>query len=119
LFNFFHFLPANLRIRNKSLFVCLFMDSVIRFRSSKGALLVLISLLLLAVNNEWSEGIVGFKSNSTTLEMVPVMPPVQEPVAADAAQNDLPKAMVFESPPNAASGPSIIAPVSVPTEVKK
>ncbi len=82
-------------------------------------LLIFVALLLLALNNEWSAGIWGFNQSPAPIEVAPVMPPVQEPVAPDAAQNELPKAMVFEGTPNAASLPNPTAPESVPTEVKK
>ncbi|WP_194942882.1 RodZ family helix-turn-helix domain-containing protein [Limnohabitans sp. Rim11] len=82
-------------------------------------LLIFVALLLLALNNEWSAGILGFNHSPPPMEVSPVMPPVQEPVAPDAAQNELPKAMVFEGPTNAATLPNPTAPESVPTEVKK
>jgi hypothetical protein len=82
-------------------------------------LLILVALLLLALNNEWSAGILGFSETAAPVEVSPVMPPVQEPVAPDAAQNELPKAMVFEGPTNAATLPNPTVPESVPTEVKK
>jgi cytoskeleton protein RodZ len=82
-------------------------------------LLILVALLLLALNNEWSAGILGFSETPAPVEVSPVMPPVQEPVAPDAAQNELPKAMVFEGPTNAATLPNPTAPEPVPTEVKK
>ncbi len=82
-------------------------------------LLIFVALLLLALNNEWSSGILWFTQTPAPVEVSPVMPPVQEPVAPDAAQNELPKAMVFEGPANAATLPNPTAPESVPTEVKK
>jgi cytoskeleton protein RodZ len=82
-------------------------------------LLILVALLLLALNNEWSAGILGFSETAAPVEVSPVMPPVQEPVAPDAAQNELPKAMVFEGPTNAATLSNPTAPEPVPTEVKK
>ena len=82
-------------------------------------LLIFVALLLLALNNEWSAGILGFSETPAPVDVSPVMPPVQEPVAPDAAQNELPKAMVFEGPTNAATLPNPTVPESVPTEVKK
>lgn len=82
-------------------------------------LLVFVALLLLALNNKWSAGILGFSETPAHVEVSPVMPPVQEPVAPDAAQNELPKAMVFEGATNAATLPNPTVPESVPTEVKK
>lgn len=82
-------------------------------------LLIFVALLLLALNNEWSAGILGLSETPAPVEVSPVMPPVQEPVAPDAAQNELPKAMVFDGPTNAATLPNPTAPESVPTEVKK
>ena len=83
------------------------------------SLLVFVALLLLALNNEWSAGILGLSETPAPVEVSPVMPPVQEPVAPDAAQNELPKAMVFEGSTNAVTLPNPTASESVPTEVKK
>jgi cytoskeleton protein RodZ len=82
-------------------------------------LLIFVALLLLMLNNEWSAGILGFNHSQAPVEVSPVMPPVQEPVAPDAAQNELPKAMVFEGPTNAVTLPIPTSSQSVPTEVKK
>ena len=82
-------------------------------------LLIFLALLLLALNNDWSAGILGFSETPAPVEVSPVMPPVQEPVAPDAAQNELPKAMVFEGPTNTVTVTNPTAPESVPTEVKK
>jgi len=47
------------------------------------------------------------------------MPPAQEPVAPDAVQNELPKAMVFESTPNTVTSSTTPVTESAQTEVKK
>lgn len=52
-----------------------------------------------------------FESN----EVVPTMPPVQEPISTDAAQTDLPKAMVYDSAAPAAVAPSVAASPSAAT----
>jgi hypothetical protein len=46
-----------------------------------------------------------FESN----EVVPTMPPVQEPVSTDAAQTDLPKAMVYDSAAPTTVAPPVVA----------
>jgi cytoskeleton protein RodZ len=49
-----------------------------------------------------------FESN----EVVLTMPPVQEPISTDAAQTDLPKAMVYDSATPAAVAPPVAAPAA-------
>ena len=88
-------------------------------RTKSWALLVVVLLLLLIINKEWFAGFVGFSSKPEVLEIVPVMPPVQEPVATEAAQNELPKAMVFEGSSSSSPAPANGLPETVPTEVKK
>lgn len=88
-------------------------------RTKSWVLLVVVLLLLLIINKEWFAGFVGFSSKPEVLEIVPVMPPVQEPVATEAAQNELPKAMVFEGSSSSSPAPSTGSPETVPTEVKK
>jgi cytoskeleton protein RodZ len=82
-------------------------------------LLFFVALLLLAINNEWSAELFGQYQTSPSVEVAPVMPPVQESVAPDPAQNELPKAMVFESSPNSAPPSTAVVPESAQTEVKK
>jgi cytoskeleton protein RodZ len=53
-------------------------------------------------------------------EVVPTMPPVQQPLAPDATQADLPKALVFDSSPPDANRPNTPNDSNPPTpEVKK
>lgn len=53
-------------------------------------------------------------------EVVPMMPPVQQPLAPDATQADLPKALVFDSSPPDANRPNTPNDSNPPTpEVKK
>jgi len=83
-------------------------------------LVAFVALLLLAINNEWSAEFFWQHQTPAAVEVAPVMPPVQEPVAPDAAQNELPKAMVFESSSNTTTTtPSSVVPESAQTEVKK
>jgi cytoskeleton protein RodZ len=88
---------------------------------SKLWLLVACTVLFvfLAMNNDWSSTIFSFKVTPEPAEVVPVMPPVQDPVAPEASQNDLPKAMVFESGSTSTNLPAPVSPEAVPTEVKK
>jgi cytoskeleton protein RodZ len=76
-------------------------------------------LLLLAMNNDWSNTTLSFKVSPEAAEVVPVMPPAQDPVAPEASQSDLPKAMVFESGSSSPNTPPQASPEVVPTEVKK
>jgi cytoskeletal protein RodZ len=76
-------------------------------------------LLLLAMNNDVSSTIFSFKVTPESAEVVPVMPPVQDPVAPEASQNDLPKAMVFESGSSNPNSPVQVSNEAAPTEVKK
>ena len=82
-------------------------------------LVAFVALLLLAINNEWSAEFFWQHQTPAAVEVAPVMPPVQEPVAPDAAQNELPKAMVFESSSSTTTTPSSVVPESAQTEVKK
>ena len=83
-------------------------------------LVAFVALLLMAINNEWSAEFIWQHQTPAAVEVAPVMPPVQEPVAPDAAQNELPKAMVFESSSTTTTTtPSSVVPESAQTEVKK
>ena len=82
-------------------------------------LLLLIAFVALAINNDWTAEFLGLQQAPQAADVAPVMPPVQEPVAPDAAQNELPKAMVFESSPNAVTSPTPALTESAQTEVKK
>jgi hypothetical protein len=69
---------------------------------------VVLALCLLAfgVTSEWSASVLQSDSAKETAEVVPTMPPVQEAVAPDAAQAELPKAMVFDSAATSSATPS-------------
>lgn len=82
-------------------------------------LLLLVAFIALAINNDWTSEFLGLQQSPQVADVAPVMPPVQEPVAPDAAQNELPKAMVFESSPNAVTSPTPALTESAQTEVKK
>jgi cytoskeleton protein RodZ len=82
-------------------------------------LLLLVAFIALAINNDWTAEFLGLQQAPQAADVAPVMPPVQEPVAPDAAQNELPKAMVFESSPNAVTSPTPALTESARTEVKK
>lgn len=82
-------------------------------------LLLLVAFIALAINNDWTSEFLGLQQAPQVADVAPVMPPVQEPVAPDAAQNELPKAMVFESSPNAVTSPTPALTESAQTEVKK
>ena len=88
-------------------------------RSKFWLVLAGVALLLLVLNQEGVISRFSFNPSHEVAEVVPVMPPVQEPVAPDAAQSELPKAMVFEGAANSAATPVQASPESVPTEVKK
>ena len=89
------------------------------FSAKLGVLLLFVAFLVLAINSEWASEFLGFQQAPQAVEVAPVMPPVQEPVAPDTAQNELPKAMVFESTPNAMTSPTPALTESAQTEVKK
>ena len=82
-------------------------------------LLLFVAFIALAINNDWTAEFLGLQQAPQAADVAPVMPPVQEPVAPDAAQNELPKAMVFESSPNAVTSPTPALTESARTEVKK
>ena len=88
-------------------------------RAKFWGLLVVVLFLLLLINNEWFPDFVGFRPKPEVLDVVPVMPPVLEPVAMEAAQNELPKAMVFEGSSSTSPAPAKGLTETVPTEVKK
>ena len=86
-----------------------------------GLLALLLILSILVFGTRWIVTSFNLDSLFETNEVVPTMPPVQEPVSMDAAQTDLPKAMVYDSatpsaiaPPVAAS-PSVATPTPGPT----
>lgn len=61
----------------------------------------LVALLLVAIalvfGGNWIASMLPLETKPEVAEVVPTMPPTQEPVAPDAAQAELPKAMVFDS----------------------
>lgn len=86
-----------------------------------GLLALLLILSILVFGTRWIVTSFNLDSLFETNEVVPTMPPVQEPASTDAAQTDLPKAMVYDSatpsavaPPVAAS-PSVATPTPGPT----
>ena len=86
-----------------------------------GLLALLLILSILVFGTRWIVTSFNLDSLFETNEVVPTMPPVQEPVSTAAAQTDLPKAMVYDSatpsavaPPVAAS-PSVATPTAGPT----
>lgn len=83
------------------------------------ALLVFCVVVLLALNIEWAATVWSLNSPPQAVEIPPVMPPVQEPVAPEPAQNELPKAMVFDAPSAASPATASNPTETVPTEVKK
>jgi cytoskeleton protein RodZ len=81
--------------------------------------LLVVLFLMLIVNKEWFANFVGFSPKPEVIDVAPVMPPIQEPVATETPQNDLPKAMVFEGSSSTSPGPNNGLSETVPTEVKK
>ena len=68
-----------------------------------GLLVLLLALLTLIFGANWFVSVLRLDNGSDAAEVVPTMPPVQEPVLPEPAQAELPKAMVFESAPAAAN----------------
>ena len=61
-------------------------------------LILALGILLFGYTAAWEFNILKFQSEPALTEVISTMPPpVQEPVASDASQSELPKAMVFES----------------------
>ena len=83
---------------------------------SKVALLALLLILSsLVFGTRWIVTSFNLDSLFVTNEVVPTMPPVQEPVSTDAAQTDLPKAMVYDSATPSAVAPPVATSPSVAT----
>lgn len=59
--------------------------------------LFLACMLLWTFSAELQREISNLSPKPEVVEAVPTMPPVQEPIAPEAAQSDLPKAMVFDN----------------------
>lgn len=60
-------------------------------------LILATGLLVLGYSSEFDFNVMKLQPQPAVTEVVPTMPPAQEPVASDSAQVELPKAMVFES----------------------
>jgi cytoskeleton protein RodZ len=80
-----------------------------------GLLALLLILSSLVFGTRWIVTSFNLDSLFVTNEVVPTMPPVQEPVSMDAALSDLPKAMVYESGTPSAVAPPVAASLSVAT----
>jgi cytoskeleton protein RodZ len=80
-----------------------------------GLLAVLLILSSLVFGTRWIVTSFNLDNLFETNEVVPTMPPVQEPVSTDAAQTDLPKAMVYDSANPSAVAPPVTASPSVAT----
>jgi cytoskeleton protein RodZ len=59
--------------------------------------LVVLGILVWAFSADLQREIANLSAKPEVAEVVPMMPPVQEQVAPEAAQSDLPKALVFDS----------------------
>ena len=76
-----------------------------------GLLALLLILFSLIFGARWVVTSFNLDNPFETNEVVPTMPPVQEPVSTDAAQTDLPKAMVYDSAtPSYAAPPVAVSP---------
>lgn len=74
-------------------------------------LILFLCLLALVFGSSWMVSVLHLEGQTQSSEVVPTMPPLQEPAANDAAQADLPKAMVFDI----ANSTPAAAPVAMPT----
>ena len=76
-------------------------------------LILVTGILLFGYSSEWHFNVLLTKPQSAVTEVIPTMPPAQEPVAAENQQSDPPKAMVFESPaPNSSTSKTSAVPNS-------
>ena len=76
-------------------------------------LILLSGILLFGYSSEWHFNVLPSKLQPAVTEVIPTMPPAQEPVAAENPQADPPKAMVFESPaPNSSTSKTNAVPNS-------
>ena len=80
-----------------------------------GLLALLLILSSLVFGTRWIVTSFNLDSLFETNEVVPTMPPVQEPISTDAAQTDLPKAMVYDSATPSAVAPPVATSPSVAT----
>jgi len=101
-------------------------------------LVLALCLLALLVSNEWVVTVLHLDDRAETTQSVPTMPPEELPASTEAAQPELPKAMVFDASntsqvaapgsstpaPSATNAPAQVAPsnsppVNVSTETPK
>ena len=76
-------------------------------------LILVTGILLFGYSSEWHFNVLPPKPQPAVTEVIPTMPPAQEPVATENPQVDLPKAMVFESPaPNSSTSKTTAVPNS-------
>jgi len=79
-----------------------------------GFLALLLILASLVFGTRWIVTAFHLDNPFDTNEVVPTMPPVQEPVSTDAAQTELPKAMVYDSATPSATTSTPTSPSSNP-----
>lgn len=87
-----------------------------------GLLVLLLALLTLIFGANWFVSVLRLDNGSDAAEVVPTMPPVQEPVTPDASQADLPKALVFDgatTPNNVTTPAAQPAAANTPAETHK
>jgi cytoskeleton protein RodZ len=84
------------------------------FGGPKWWILILASgILLFGYSSEWHFNVLQTKPPAAVTEVIPTMPPAQEPVTTENQQADPPKAMVFESPaPNSSTSNTSTVPNS-------
>jgi len=78
-----------------------------------GIVALLLILASLVFDTRWTLNPFNLGKPADTQEVVPTMPPVQEPVSTEAAQTELPKALVYDS----AAPSSVAAPVAASASV--
>jgi cytoskeleton protein RodZ len=86
-------------------------------RSKVVLLALLLILSSLVFGTRWIVTSFNLDNPFESNEVVPTMPPVQEPISTDAAQTDLPKAMVYDSATPAAVAPSVAPSVAASPSV--
>jgi hypothetical protein len=76
-------------------------------------LILATGILLFGYTSEWHFKVLQTNPKAAVTEVIPTMPPAQEPVATENQQADPPKAMVFESPaPNSSTNNTSAVPNS-------
>ncbi len=74
-------------------------------------LILATGILLFGYSSEWHLHVLQTKPQPVVTEVIPTMPPAQEPVANENQQSEPPKAMVFESPaPNSSTSKTTAVP---------